>query len=452
MNVPHHRHGPKRTRLWPWLAGGAALCLLLAVVLIASWQKRGAGQVESALEEIRRIGEPTAAAELEAFYQRPPPDEDATQLWLTALAPLEQPTFQAAAQGLPIVGKEIEIPQPGQPWNEQAGVEQLLRQYKGSLDGLHQAAARGGAARYPTRFSQGVTMLLPHVQALRQGARLLALEVQVRAHRQDAQGAADSIQAMLRLSESLKNEPLIVSQLVRVACNGMATNQLTGLMPHVDFADADLVRLQLELRQIRNQDGLRCALIGERVIGIETIRDPAILGGGWLSPWSLVRPQAGRIHLEFMNAQLDAARRPWPEALQIARQLNANLKRSEDEASGLGKPIYSLMLMSGPGLEAAFTALARRSARNDATDAAIAVELYRRQHDSLPAQLADLVPEFLPALPLDPFDGQSLRYLPGKDEYLIYNVGPDGVDQGGEGDEGGKPDDPLRMSIQSPRR
>jgi hypothetical protein len=43
-----------------------------------------------------------------------------------------------------------------------------------------------------------------------------------------------------------------------------------------------------------------------------------------------------------------------------------------------------------------------------------------------------LVPEFLPQLPADPFNGQPLRYVMQPDHYLLYSVGQDGVDNGGQ--------------------
>ena len=52
----------------------------------------------------------------------------------------------------------------------------------------------------------------------------------------------------------------------------------------------------------------------------------------------------------------------------------------------------------------------------------------------LPAQLSELVPEYLGALPHDFLDGKALRYRlrPGDDGFLLYSVGEDGKDDGGD--------------------
>lgn len=71
----------------------------------------------------------------------------------------------------------------------------------------------------------------------------------------------------------------------------------------------------------------------------------------------------------------------------------------------------------------------------------IAIERYRLAHGKLPDSLSDLVPTFLPTLPLDPTSGTQLGYLPppkgpyasGR-PYLLYAAGADGKDDGGKVD------------------
>jgi hypothetical protein len=62
----------------------------------------------------------------------------------------------------------------------------------------------------------------------------------------------------------------------------------------------------------------------------------------------------------------------------------------------------------------------------------LALRLYAINHDNaLPVSLDALVPAYLPAVPLDPMTiGQPLRYKSGSDP-IIYSVGLDGVDDGG---------------------
>jgi len=77
-------------------------------------------------------------------------------------------------------------------------------------------------------------------------------------------------------------------------------------------------------------------------------------------------------------------------------------------------------------------AFAVDEATRDAADAALAIEQFRRKHDRLPETLDELVPEFLDAVPIDPFDGKPLRYVVREDAYVIYSIGRDRADDGGE--------------------
>jgi len=64
--------------------------------------------------------------------------------------------------------------------------------------------------------------------------------------------------------------------------------------------------------------------------------------------------------------------------------------------------------------------------------ASLAVERYRLANGALPDSLGDLVPKFLDAVPIDPFDGQPLRYRKLTKGYVVYSVGEDGKDDGGD--------------------
>ncbi len=68
-----------------------------------------------------------------------------------------------------------------------------------------------------------------------------------------------------------------------------------------------------------------------------------------------------------------------------------------------------------------------------ASAAAIAVELYRRDHQgALPPGLQDLVPRYLASMPQDPATGAPMLLKARPDAFSIYSVGGDGKDDGGD--------------------
>jgi hypothetical protein len=64
--------------------------------------------------------------------------------------------------------------------------------------------------------------------------------------------------------------------------------------------------------------------------------------------------------------------------------------------------------------------------------AAIALERYRTGHDAYPPTLAALSPEFLKTVPVDFMVGKPLCYRLFGNHFLLYSVGLDCVDNGGE--------------------
>jgi hypothetical protein len=62
----------------------------------------------------------------------------------------------------------------------------------------------------------------------------------------------------------------------------------------------------------------------------------------------------------------------------------------------------------------------------------VAAERYRKEHGRWPENMAALVTAgLLKEVPTDPFDGQPLRWRRLPKGIVVYSVGPDGKDNGG---------------------
>ncbi len=88
---------------------------------------------------------------------------------------------------------------------------------------------------------------------------------------------------------------------------------------------------------------------------------------------------------------------------------------------------------------------------HEAQDALLLCELalhaYHQEHGGSPATLGALVPEYLTAIPVDPFAKLgSLRYTLSKTGYLLYSVGPDGKDNGGKPSKDGQQKPPSERA------
>ncbi len=66
----------------------------------------------------------------------------------------------------------------------------------------------------------------------------------------------------------------------------------------------------------------------------------------------------------------------------------------------------------------------------------VALNRYRKDRDGFPENLQALVPDYLAAVPRDPYDGRLFRYA--RDKGVVYAVGVNLADDGGDAEEGSK--------------
>ena len=100
-------------------------------------------------------------------------------------------------------------------------------------------------------------------------------------------------------------------------------------------------------------------------------------------------------------------------------------------------PAWALGILphhAGPGVYADLRGHFRALARRRLAATALAVRLFELDHGVRPTELGDLVPDYLPTVPTDPFDPQTaaLRYAPDRLPPAVYSVGENGRDDGGD--------------------
>lgn len=432
---------PRRRTGWSTLiiASGVGVLVLTLLAVGVAWLRSHA-HLNAQLARIRATGAPVTPPEANAYYRAPAAGRDTTALWLAAIVPLDSSQFQAGGKALPFVGEAPdEIPFPGQPWELLAPSEQFLQTWQGSRDQLHLVARQGGEARFPVDFSAGVSMPLPHLQQLRAAARLLSLECVVAAHRGETEAAVDSAVTMFAAARTIEQEPILVTQLVRMAISSMARLRLQWLLSAGALNDAQLRRLDAELARSDFQQSVQRALIAERTIGIQTFDNPALLGGAVAGGFRLTPASDEIAYLQLMEqmiAALDETGLARRQAVEDAEQQLTLL--AGQTGAAIRFPLTRLLL---PSLQAFTEATSRNEAQRDATRVAIAIERFYLRYGQLPTSLDDLVPTFLESLLEDPFDGAPLRFRLDAEHYLVYSVGTNGADDGGTSEPANQPPD-----------
>lgn len=422
----------RRRRLSPGvvLLGATLLLLFLLMAAMGVGWLSARQRVRAELERIYAAGEPVTADHLDAFYLDPPADRDATQLWLEAIEALDTPELRSNGTDSPLVLDANELLPVDTPWPEMSAVEQLLDKYQEPLAKMHRAAKFGGTARYPVNFGGGA-MQLPHLPQLRGAVGLLALEAEVAARRHNARAVAETLGTIFAAARSLEDEPTLVSQLVRLAIDSLARGQLERHLPDIQFSDGDLAAIDRQLAADDYSTSFHRAMLGARAESLKYFDNPALLGASAPSSVSAVfRPGDQIVYLKSMEKFIAAFEFNGPALRDAIDDAENQVRQFANEP--LARVRYPISFAILPAIDPYPEAVDRGIAYRDSSRVALAIERFRLRHHELPQMLDALVPEFMPEVPLDPFDGQPLRYRVEATEYKVYSIGGDGIDQGGQ--------------------
>lgn len=444
-DTEHPTHENRHTRKW-WLLIATAVLLL---ALLLTWRFAVAQRLSREIAAHRADGYPTTIEELnDQRGPPPPPEENGADLYREAYeryvrAPEED------QENLPIIGSRFYPPlEHTDPLTDEMldAADRHIDENTETLDLLYRAGRREQTRfrdRIPTdpdRLTELVSTPGFGGNGRRAMSNLLALNAMVHAERGEADEAARSLRHVWRLGDALEEAPFQINHILRAFSYFQMTDQLERVLNHTDFSEESLAELQETLTGTNWSGAAKKALTEEFVLTIETwgfegsiLSHPYTdtLGESDYLRWlNGVYRGAGLldmdqlIYVSFMRHLIgDAAGLPMPRKRIKVQRIEESIKQIPDLYTQLTKMNVS---SSRSILTNASTLTDIRNAQ-----AALAVERYRLAHDRLPDTLADLTPEFLDAVPLDPFTGDPLKYIQHEEGYTVYSVGKDSTDNGG---------------------
>jgi hypothetical protein len=304
-----------------------------------------------------------------------------------------------------------------------------------TLDLLHEAAGIP-ACRYPADFKKGLAAAAPWLSKVRPAGGLLGCDAILQAEAGQPALACRSIESGLRLADSLAAEPVVVSQLVGIANRLAILSNLERIMTRTELPLECLLSMDRVLAAAEDANAVAKGMVGESVFITDFLEHPtqetsASLGGsaGTSAPLGLYaglglaqRDEAE--YLEIVTASAEAMKLPCWQRLPALGAIDRQMRQIP--ASHL------LFHMVAPGVAGCCRAELQCLARTRAARTALAIERYRLKTGGLPASLDGLIPEYLAAVPLDPFTGEPLRYKQLAKGYVVYSVGQDLSDDGGK--------------------
>ncbi len=325
--------------------------------------------------------------------------------------------------------------------SQDAELRELLRRHTSTLALLRQAAAKPGCYFDRDYGRPSISMLLPELRRLRTGAWLLADDARCKAADGNLRGALENTSAMFSIAEHTAADPLLIMQLVAIAIDRIAAGTLESVLASGTATAEDLAAANIH-DHVSYHKQLARALRMEEAFGLSSLCQ---VGGGDEPIWTflsrdeeilpfdapvIVAPPY-RVFLlkddvatyrENMRRLGELASRPYYEAQE---EFEAVEKQFESRPQGI---VTQLVF---PALGRCAQIFARGDAQRGVARVGLAMCRYRAAKETFPEKLQELVPEFISAVPRDPFDGQPLRLKSTEQDLVIYSIGPNGEDDGG---------------------
>jgi hypothetical protein len=474
----------RKKRLRIVLLACSAIVLILVAGVVA-FRIVLSNRVRRELNEMRAKGFPVTLEELNARYPQPPARQNAAEVYQKAFA------LYADEKGKyknlwSIFSDDFKLPPNGEPLPQE--MKRLMEAYvadnREALKLLHQAAAMP-LCRFPVDFTRAFQPAKPRLgiqgwqgqedSAYEMGlriaaARLLPTEALVHADNGRAAEAAEAIVCALAVGRAMGDEPLVQTQGARAVFQMDAIFCLQRALSRTALSDEALRRIDDLLKDAVNLDGMTRAIAAARCMGSAAftnrragsalaemldayfiytyahLNDPAkFVAGIPVMKTVIMPPISWRLRflglldmdhlcfLEYTKTLLE----DWQERVNKGGLFRE--ERNQPQSPFPYGPVQALLcgdfswnfIVAWPLYDSNFTMLISEV---ELARTGIAVERYRNARGALPEKLSDLVPAWLPAVPLDPWDGKPLRYRKRDKGYVIYSVGSDRKDEGGSSD------------------
>jgi len=280
---------------------------------------------------------------------------------------------------------------------------------------------------YPNDREPFIVYRTAHYRTL---ARLLLIESRACAESGDLPRACQSALDIMRMGHQVQHGMPTYGGLIGFSMNSIGRAELQKMVPRLDARTARDTIAQLQKLEARRVS-YAAMLTEEKYIG-------------QLEMQQLMATRGWRISF----AGLKGVKGSWPEALRI---LGTSKRRAMKEHDAYMDAVIAQARLSyvaamqtrlpqepinqiiGPIYDRTRWNVARHETHNRALMLQLALHAWKLERGSLPTALSDLTPQYLKAVPLDPYGGgEAFRYRRMGASYILYSVGPDSKDNGGK--------------------
>ncbi|HEY1717009.1 MAG TPA: hypothetical protein VGH42_01795 [Verrucomicrobiae bacterium] len=396
------------------------------------------------------------------YYLSETPDRSGN--WQTAQL-LDLKPWQTYYRDLEKTNPAVEIPVAPQPQTPAQDVLLALGKFDPVIEQLRADSALP-YSRFPLGYDgMPAAILLPHLSALKQFAQVLQLRAIAELQNGQTEKALADVKLSLRLADSIRTEPFLISHLVRIAILQIALQPVYEGLANHQWSNAQLADLNSELAKLDFLADYEFAIRGERALcigNIEFFRHPhdQIFKRPHLyfmvPLLYLIQDMSNEgesSHMSFQMLALSFGPSGWIDQNELriaqfetkwylpivdedAKTISQAKIRAASNALGreirhrTPENVLETLLM--PSLGGAAEKFAYAQSITDLARVAIALERYRLAHGEFPESLDAIAAQFPNGIPHDIIGGQPLHYRRTDDgQFVLYSVGWDERDDGG---------------------
>lgn len=317
-------------------------------------------------------------------------------------------------------------------------------------------------------------VLLPDIQAQQELVRATRARINYRLAQKDVNGAINDLSGLFYISDRMKKGVrCLVEYMVAMSIRRTGMEEMALLLQSNNLTKEQLDRLNQDFNSIRStSQGFE---LSDQICKIEQL----VQYGGfqylldnlqllknyensfiffdqyriftWDERWVIFRLPVDKnvamrhfsqylkdLKKVFSQPDLHTAVKAHDELLNTfahAQEENRNWKYYLDLISIKKRSqIFTdlVILDSLPGIKGVFSILAKERAGEDLIRIGLALEHYKLDKGHWPKELTELIPSYLPSIPVDPYQIDKpyiYRLNDGTNEYLLYSTGPDHLEE-----------------------
>ena len=348
-----------------------------------------------------------------------------------------------------------------------ADVLLALSKYDSDIEEVRKASALP-YSRFPLYYSSDhpFEIILVHLAPLKKCCQVLQLRASAELDNNQSDKALDDVKLMLRLADSIHNEPFLISHLVRIALTSLALQPVwEGQIKH-KWSDAQLAELERALEPLNFLNDYEFSMSNERagaILEIDSMRrhrdyekdemffrsmrgfadedEPSIEYSAPSKISEILMCPAGLYLMPdgwyFENELTVAEMHRQCFLPMIDTNLQMALPKVRNDANEYFKKLnlgpWNMIALDFSDLRGSDRRFAYGQNSINMARVACALERYRLAHNEYPETLDVLAPQFIAQIPHDVIGGKPLHYRrTDSGKFLLYSIGWNETDDGGQ--------------------